>query len=88
MAVGRPVIATRTGGSAEFLRDGHNCIVVPADDPGSIAEAVRRLGADPELRGRLRAGGFETAIRPTERSFREAIRKQVEDLLPTEGRRG
>jgi glycosyltransferase involved in cell wall biosynthesis len=88
MAVGRPVIATRTGGSAEFLRDGHNCIVVPADDPGSIAEAVRRLGADPELRGRLRAGGFETAIRHTERSFREAIRKQVEDLLPTEGRRG
>jgi len=32
MSVGRPVIATGTGGSAEYLRDGENCLRVPPGD--------------------------------------------------------
>jgi len=61
MACGRPVIASGTGGSAEYLRDGGNALVVAPDDPAGLARAVRRLAADPALRARLRAGGLATA---------------------------
>jgi glycosyltransferase involved in cell wall biosynthesis len=66
MARGRPVVATATGGSAEYLRDDQNCLVVPRDDVPALATAARRLAEDPELRTRLRAGGLDTAARHTE----------------------
>ena len=61
MAVGRPVVATGTGGSAEYLRDGENCLLHAPGDAEGLAAAVRRLAGDPELRARLRAGGLATA---------------------------
>jgi glycosyltransferase involved in cell wall biosynthesis len=74
MSVGRPVVATGTGGSGEYLRDGENCLLFePHDDPGALAAAVRRLSEDEALRRRLREGGFETARSHTERRFNEAI---------------
>ena len=79
MAVGRPVIATGRGGSGEFLRDGENSLLYePADDSRALADAVRRLAEDAGLRGRLRAGGFATASRHDERSFRKAAVEQHE----------
>jgi glycogen synthase len=61
MAGGTPVIATGTGGSAEFLLHEVNCLLVPRDDPDALASAVRRLAADPDLRHRLVAAGTATA---------------------------
>ncbi|HEV2769871.1 MAG TPA: glycosyltransferase, partial [Solirubrobacteraceae bacterium] len=43
MSVGRPEVATGTGGSAEYLRDGENCLLVPPGDARALAGAVRRL---------------------------------------------
>jgi len=54
LAVGTPVIATRTGGVAEVVRDGENGLLVEPGDPGALAEAIRRFVDDPELAGRLR----------------------------------
>jgi glycosyltransferase involved in cell wall biosynthesis len=73
MGVGRPVIATGRGGSGEYLRDGSNCVTVPASDPGAIARAVTLLAGDPGLRGRLREGGFETARAHTDAAFTDAV---------------
>ena len=73
MSVGRPVVATATGGAAEYLRDGVNALVVEPGDPDALADAVRRLAAHPQLRARLRAGGFETAARYTEAAFCAAV---------------
>ncbi len=73
MAVGTPVIATGTGGSAEYLRDGENCLLVEPGDAEAVAEAVGRLLGHPELRRRLRAAGFETAAGHDERRFNEAV---------------
>jgi glycogen synthase len=85
MAVGRPVVATGTGGSGEYLRHEHNALVYePRDSPSALADAVRRLAGDPELRERLRAGGYETAALFTERSYNEAI----EDALDEAARAG
>ena len=58
MAVGMPVIATGTGGSAEYLEHRRNCLVVEPGDAAAVAAAVQRLAGDPELRERLRAGGL------------------------------
>ena len=42
MAVGTPVVATGTGGSAEYLRDGENCL---AGRAGRRSRGARRRGA-------------------------------------------
>lgn len=74
MAVGRPVVATGTGGSAEYLRDGENALIYsPRNSAEALAAAIRRLAGDPALRDRLRAGGLPTAARYTERRYNEAI---------------
>ena len=80
MARGRPVIATGRGGSAEYLRDGENCLLVDADDPQALASAIARLASDSELRLRLRDGGFATAPRHTEQVFNEAVEQVVLDV--------
>ena len=61
MGVGRPVVASGRGGSGEYLRDDVNCLLHAAEDPQSLAAAVKRLAAEPGLRDRLRDGGVETA---------------------------
>jgi glycosyltransferase involved in cell wall biosynthesis len=73
MSVGRPVIATGTGGSGEYLADGENCLVFPPGDAAALAACVRRLAGDPSLRARLRAGGFETAARFSQAAFDAAV---------------
>ena len=61
MACGTPVVATGTGGSGEFLRDGYNCVVFHAGDPRALAAAIQRLHDDPDLRRRVVRGGLHTA---------------------------
>jgi len=55
LAVGTPVIATRTGGVAEVVHDGENGLLVEPGDTGAFVAAVRRYLDDPDLRNRLRA---------------------------------
>ena len=78
MATGTPVIATATGGAAEYLEHEGNCLVVEPDDPAAVARAATRLGDDPALRARLRAGGFEAAAARTEAGFDAAVRQAIE----------
>ncbi len=78
MAMGVPVIATATGGSAEYLEHERNCLVVEPGDPRAVAAAVKRLGADPGLRERLRAAGLETAAAHPQRQFDDAVRAALE----------
>lgn len=61
MACGTPVVATGTGGSAEYLRHEGNSLLVAPDRPAELARAVRRLAAQPDLRERLAAQGLRTA---------------------------
>lgn len=61
MACRTPVISTAVGGSAEFSRDGANCLVFPANDAAALAKCVEALAVDPSLRARLVEGGVATA---------------------------
>jgi glycosyltransferase involved in cell wall biosynthesis len=73
MACERPVIATGTGGSAEFLRDRTNCLLFPAGDSAALAAAVERLAREPGLRATLVRGGIETASELTTDRLADAL---------------
>lgn len=77
MARGRPVVATGRGGSAEYLRDEHNCLLFDADDAEALAAALSRLARDDALRARLRRGGLETAARYTDEVFNAAVEAEL-----------
>jgi Glycosyltransferase len=47
MLVGTPVVAARSGGNIEALADGAG-VLVPVDDPASMAEACARLAQAPD----------------------------------------
>ncbi|HET8673560.1 MAG TPA: glycosyltransferase family 4 protein [Thermoleophilaceae bacterium] len=88
MAVGRPVVASGTGGSAEYLRHEENCLVYsPRGSAEELAGSVRRLAADPALRGRLHQGGLATAPRFTERRYNEAIAGALDEVAAGGGAR-
>jgi glycosyltransferase involved in cell wall biosynthesis len=80
MAVGRPVVASGTGGSGEYLRHGDNCLIYqPRASAEALAAAIVRLASEPELRARLRDGGLATAARYTETLYNEAIERAIEE---------
>ncbi len=59
MATAKPVIATAHGGPLEIVRDGETGFLVTPRDPQHMAEAMIRLGEDPELRRRMGEAGLE-----------------------------
>jgi glycosyltransferase involved in cell wall biosynthesis len=63
MAVGLPVIASRTGGLPELVEDGHNGILTEPGDAQGLADAIVSLAADEEMRRRLGAAGRERVAR-------------------------
>ena len=87
MARGRPVVASGRGGSKEYLRDGENALIAPADEPDALAAAVRRLAAEPDLRARLREGGLATARQHTEPRYNEAVLRELEAAASGRGGR-
>lgn len=57
MALGRPVLATTTGGLPEVIEHGASGWLVPAQDPAQLAQAIGQLMDDAPLRQRLGAAG-------------------------------
>jgi glycosyltransferase involved in cell wall biosynthesis len=55
MAAGRPLVATRVGGLPELVRTGETGLLVPEKDVPALADAIRTLAADPDLRRRMGA---------------------------------
>lgn len=46
MAVGKPVVATRVVGSADYIEDGVTGLLVPPNDPGELRSAILSLVDD------------------------------------------
>lgn len=53
MFAGLPVVATRIEASTDVLEHEQTGLLVEPQDPASLADALRRIIADPELRARL-----------------------------------
>ena len=65
MACGTPVAASGTGGSAEFLADGYNCVLFKPGDAAGLAQGIKRLADSADLRENLAASGYDTATELT-----------------------
>jgi glycosyltransferase involved in cell wall biosynthesis len=57
LASGVPVVASRVGVVPEILEDGRTALLVPAGEPGPLAEAVTRLMDDPTRRREIGSAG-------------------------------
>ena len=53
MAAGTPVVATAVGGNPEVIQNGRSGLLVPAENPNSLAEAIVRVLTNPELASSL-----------------------------------
>jgi glycosyltransferase involved in cell wall biosynthesis len=54
-----PIIATAVGGVPDLIADGRNGLLVPAQDPDKLAEAMEKMQSSPHLREQLIAGASE-----------------------------
>jgi glycosyltransferase involved in cell wall biosynthesis len=61
-ACGRSIVATDVPGCREVARPGINGILVPLDDVRALADALRRLAQDPDMRRRYGAASRELAV--------------------------
>lgn len=61
MAAGLPVVATDIAGYREVVRDGVEGLLVPPNDPGALAGALRRVLTEDGLAARLGSAGRERA---------------------------
>lgn len=61
MAAGKPIVATRIGGTDEAIADGATGLLVAPGKPDELASAIRTLLADRPLAARLASAAFAHA---------------------------
>ena len=61
MSFGLPVVASDVGGIPEQVTDEVEGLLIPPGDPAALAEALRRLIVDPQLRARMGERGRKRA---------------------------
>jgi D-inositol-3-phosphate glycosyltransferase len=76
MACGTPVIASRVGGLAYLVREGETGFFVPAQDPEALAEKLRLIFVDHDLRAQL---GEQAVVYAHDFSW-ELITDQIVDV--------
>lgn len=76
MACGTPVIASRVGGLAHLVQEGVTGYFVPAQDPNALAEKLRLIFVENELRTQL----GENAVIYAQNFSWEKITSQIIDL--------
>ena len=62
MACGTAVVASRTGGIPEVVAEGETGLLVPPDDPASLAEALNALLRDPDRARAMGQAGRKRAV--------------------------
>jgi glycosyltransferase involved in cell wall biosynthesis len=78
MATGLPLVGTRVGGLPDLVHDGRNGRLVRPRDPRGLADAMRGLLADADLRRRL---GAESRRLVEERFHVDRMIRAYEDLF-------
>jgi glycosyltransferase involved in cell wall biosynthesis len=82
MRAGRPIVASRVGGTPEAVKDGEHGWLVPPGDPAATAEALLNLLAEPSRARTMGAAARarwersftgQRMIADTERHYREAL---------------
>ena len=82
MAAGLPIASTNVGGVPEILEDGVTGLLVPAQDPPALAEALRRLLTSEDLRAQLASAGRRQAeTAHTLQAYKRELTQFYVDLL-------
>lgn len=61
MMAGACVVTTDNGGQTEYIEDGRTGLLVPPGAPAALADAIRKLLDNPDLRKRIAKAGKEYA---------------------------
>lgn len=78
-AYGKPVVAGRSGGVVDAVLDGETGILVDADDPEALADAIMSLMANPEKARQLGEKGKERVEKELNwRHFTERLMEALE----------
>lgn len=78
LAAGVPVVGSDVGWIPELIHPGENGFVVPGGNVPELEERLRELLADPEMRRRLGANGYQLAhTQLTERVYVEKFTAMV-----------
>lgn len=75
LAVGTPVVASGVGGIGEMVRDGIDGLVCPPDDPRALAEALKKLATDTDLRDTMSGNARRHFLDQFE--LRKSVREQA-----------
>jgi len=82
MAASKPVVATDAGAVREVIADGEHGLLVPVDDAGAMAEAVKRLLLDPRLAGSMGLKGRrEVEARFTAQHYVNGVQAVYREVL-------
>jgi glycosyltransferase involved in cell wall biosynthesis len=88
MALSRPVIGTRVGGTPEMIEDGNTGLLVEPSDAAALSDAIARLSADEPLRLAMgRAGCIRVEARFSLRGMTDRIEALYRDELRGSSRR-
>lgn len=88
MAVGLPVITTDRSGYQDLIEDGVNGFLVPAGDAGAIAQRLRLLAQDCDLRMRVGMAARATAELNTWERYEGRFRSALHEFLAAAGAEG
>lgn len=84
MVFGKAIVATTAGGIPEFIKDGHNGLLVATEDSQSLAEKIDRLICDKNLRETIGKNGrmvveqqynYDRLVVKYEELFKEQVRQ-------------
>ena len=81
MAAGLPVIAANAGGPAELVTDGSDGILTAPGDAPALAEALLRLGGDPELRVTIGSAAARRSLEFTPERTAERVLEVYREVL-------
>ncbi len=63
MTFGKAIVATRVGGIPEFISDRVTGLLVPSNDADALADRIKRIILEPDLRASLGKNGLELVER-------------------------
>jgi glycosyltransferase involved in cell wall biosynthesis len=83
MAMGKPIVASNVGGIKEILKDGETGLLVPSEDPSSLAEKIiylignQKEAQDLGIRSRAESRKYDIHLHARK------LEKQYFDLIPS-----
>lgn len=73
LMLGRPIVATASASTRDYIEDGVSGLLVPPSDAGAMAAAIERLDRDPALLERLATGAMQARDKLTTEAWAKAL---------------